>query len=371
MKLVQFGPQDRPVLVGSCSNGALDVSSRILPTLSRAQRGRSTPCGQTGGTGGRTPAHRSLPFPVDGHSSETSYLNSRRGPGRDERRHGRLPRGAVLPFPGRGHRRTRAARRSAPLDVIIAENARNADSDSAIPERGPRPDFPLDERSGSCRRASTRWSPSCGRRLAADPCSSSRDHDSLVVNAGAFRGATRREGISRPPISALRRPQALHHNLGHAARYFGSRPIRLRPPGRRPRTERRGEHFRAVMAEGARGIGAAYPASFFRAELAATSTASSSGSRTAPSAIRAPGRRDLCRKLDRNDRVVGAMLLCAAHGLPVLHRRDYRARCASPPRRGRRIWEADCRFAPRRSRGAWTPSSARPPPRSRRSLDAA
>ncbi len=261
---------------------------------------------------------------------------------------------AVLPFLAAGIAERARRGDPRPLDIIIAENARNADRsfrDSLSAALGPA--FPLDERVGIVQASIDKMVPLMREAdLAADPLQLfAEDHDSLVVNACAFRGGVPAvKGIvAAADIGAYVDRKLFIHNLGHAATaYFGYAAdqgvVLLADALALNGVE---AAVRAVMAEGAAAIGAAYPASFSAPELAThvDGLIVRFKNRALGDTVHRVGR-DLTRKLDRNDRVVGAMLLCAAHGLPCPSiAAAYRAalRFAAPDEEGR-LWEADGRF---------------------------
>lgn len=230
----------------------------------------------------------------------------------------------VLPFIAAGIREREKNGRRAPLNIIIAENARGADAyfrSTLEGELGP--SFPLDERVGIVQASIDKMVPLMrAEDLASDPLQLfAEDHDSLVVNALGFRGPVPRLGglVLADDIGAYVDRKLFMHNLGHAATaYLGfaadpSVPLlvdALALPG----VER---GVRSAMADSAEALLAEYPTAFSRAELAdhIDDLIARFKNRSLGDTVHRVGR-DLYRKLDRNDRVVGAMLLCAKAGLP-------------------------------------------------------
>ena len=261
---------------------------------------------------------------------------------------------AVLPFLAAGIAERARRGNEHPIDIIIAENARNADDyfrDTLATALGPA--FPLEERVGIVQASIDKMVPLMREAdLATDPLQLfAEDHDSLVVNAGAFRGGVPQVAglVPTADIRAYVDRKLFIHNLGHAATaYFGY----VADPGvvllaDALALEGVEDSVRAVMAEAAAAIVAAYPRSFSEPVLAdhVDDLLVRFKNRALGDTVHRVGR-DLPRKLDRNDRIVGAMLLCAVHGLPCpAIAAAYRAglRFSAPDEDGR-IFEADVRF---------------------------
>jgi mannitol-1-phosphate 5-dehydrogenase len=250
---------------------------------------------------------------------------------------GALPK--ILPVIARGLEERRRISPDRPLDIIIAENVRDAAElfRTALRENlGP--SYPLDRLAGLVETSIGKMVPIMrSEDLARDPLQLfAEEYETLIVDKLGFRG----QGQVPPESgSALQGPAipALHpvddiaayvdrklfiHNMGHAAAaYLGYRadPARalLADALALPEVER---DVRLAMEESAAALALEYPRAYTPADLAAhiEDLLFRFKNRALGDTVHRVGR-DLPRKLSRDDRVVGAMLLCAKRGLPFQH----------------------------------------------------
>ena len=243
----------------------------------------------------------------------------------------------VLPLIAGGLRERRRLYGDRPLDIIIAENAREAPAlFRTVLARELGPSWPPETLAGLVGIVET----SIGKMVplmraedtAAGPLSLFAEaYETLIVDAHAFRGPVPRIGSILPvePIEAYVDRKLFMHNLGHAAAaYLGSRalaaagrsaagysgepalPAVLALPGVE-------EAARNAMNESAAALLKEYPGVFGAEELAAhIDDLLARFKNTALNDTVFRVGRDIRRKLGREDRITGAMLLCAKHGLP-------------------------------------------------------
>ena len=211
-----------------------------------------------------------------------------------------------------------------PLDIIIAENARGADEfywKTLAAALGPA--YPLAERVGLVETSIGKMVPIMrAEDLAVDPLQVfAEEYEELILDGRGFRGAVPAVAGLKPvdDIRAYVDRKLFVHNLGHAATaYFGFAadpaaaliPDALALPGVEAAVRR-------AMGEAADALAAEYPAAFTRADLAAhvDDLLFRFKNRALGDTVHRVGR-DLYRKLGREDRLVGAMLLCARRRLP-------------------------------------------------------
>lgn len=237
--------------------------------------------------------------------------------------------GAIIPLIARGLEGRYRSRPDWPLDFIIAENAPGADRlfrEGLTRELGP--EYPLERLVGLVETSIGKMVPIMrAEDLAHDPLQVfAEDYETLILDKRAFRGPL--PGSTGPwpdsiqlvdDIRAFVARKLYLHNLGHAAvayTGFAMNPSlvyiaeAVRIPAVRDRTL-------AAMQESAAALLAQYPHAYSRRDLDdhIENLLDRFGNRALGDTIYRVGR-DLYRKLDREDRLVGAMRLCAAHGLP-------------------------------------------------------
>ncbi len=211
-----------------------------------------------------------------------------------------------------------------PLDIIIAENARGADllfSRTIAELLGP--SYAMDTLVGLVETSIGKMVPIMrAEDLAADPLQVFAEaYESLIVDAVGFKGPIPQVSGLVPVknIAAYVDRKLFVHNLGHAATaYLGYAqksyttliPDALAIPGVE-------KSVRGVMAESCAALADEYPDAYTRKELDehVEDLISRFKNRALGDTVHRVGR-DLYRKLGREDRVVGAMLLCAKRGLP-------------------------------------------------------
>jgi mannitol-1-phosphate 5-dehydrogenase len=235
---------------------------------------------------------------------------------------GALPR--LLPVIGQGLRKRWALKPERPLDIIIAENARHApELFRTILGTELGPEYPLEKLVGMVETSIGKMVPLMRPEdLAADPLLLfAEEYETLIVDRQGFRGPL-------PDIPALYPVDAIAayvdrklfiHNLGHAAAaYLGYRadPEKkllcevLELPGV-------AEGTRDAMEEAADALVLEYPAAYSRPDLSGhiADLLLRFRNRALGDTVYRVGR-DLQRKLGRDDRLLGAMLLCARHQRP-------------------------------------------------------
>jgi mannitol-1-phosphate 5-dehydrogenase len=237
---------------------------------------------------------------------------------------------ALLPLVAAGLKaRLSPAAPARPLDILIAENDREAPGffrTTLAKTLGP--SYPLDALAGIVGTSIGKMVPLMrGADLARDPLLLfAEEYETLIVDRRAFRGDIPGVPALSPvsPIAAYIDRKIFIHNLGHAATaYLGARalardgaapgttiPQVLALPGVAAKVRR-------AMGESARALLAEYPGVFSGEELALYIEDLLSRFRNAAlgDTVHRVGR-DLGRKLAREDRLTGAMLLCAGHALP-------------------------------------------------------
>lgn len=211
-----------------------------------------------------------------------------------------------------------------PLNIVIAENARGAEvvfSSQLRRELGP--DYPFEERVGLVETSIGKMVPLLRPEdLATDPLRVfAEEYEELILDGRAFRGPIPAVPGLLPveDIGAFVDRKLFIHNLGHAATaYLGFAadpgvlliPEALALPGVE-------KGVRAAMGEAADALAVEHPAAYTREDLQGhlEDLLRRFRNRALGDTVHRVGR-DLPRKLDREDRLVGAMLLCARRGLP-------------------------------------------------------
>lgn len=235
---------------------------------------------------------------------------------------GALPH--VLPVLAAGLAAREAAGNTRPLDIIFAENIRNV-ADFARTELARRlpAGFPLESRVGFVESSIGKMVPIMKQAdLARDPLwVFGEAYNTLILDAQGFRNGV-------PPVKDIKAVANIRayvdrklfiHNLGHAAAaYFGF----MAHPEREMlwevlEDERVVAAVRAAMEQAAVALHAEYGDDLPREELTAhiDDLLGRFRNRALGDTVFRVGR-DLQRKLHRDDRVVGAMLLAAKHNLP-------------------------------------------------------
>jgi len=235
---------------------------------------------------------------------------------------GALPK--IIPVIARGLAEREKRTPGRPLDLVIAENARGAVvlfRSALASELGP--SYPLSALVGLVETSIGKMVPLMrAEDLADDPLQVfAEEYETLIMDGKAFRGPVPRIPGLHPvdDIRAYVDRKLFIHNLGHAAvAYLGYRADpsvvllvdALRLPGITAGA-------RAAMDEAADALAAEYPAAYSRAELAVhiDDLLFRFSNRALGDTVHRVGR-DLYRKLDREDRLAGALLLLARRGLP-------------------------------------------------------
>ena len=284
----------------------------------------------------------------------------------------------VLPVIAKGLALRRKQKGDLPLDIIIAENDREAPalfrsvlSDLLGPE------YPLDTLVGLAETSIGKMAPIMKTAdLAEDPLQLfAEEYETLIVDRKAFRGPLPviPELCPVDPIAAYVDRKLFIHNLGHAAAaYLGYAAFTELPPENQqplntnkcgikeisftvpealtlPKVE---ENVRQAMNEAADALVLEYPKSIFSGSYSREDLDKyiedlifRFKNRALGDTVHRVGR-DLYRKLAREDRITGAMLLCAKHNLPFKTiAKVYRAALdfAAPAENGR-LFPADEEF---------------------------
>ena len=226
--------------------------------------------------------------------------------------------------PGPKTRRPGTRPAARPLDIIIAENIRNGADFFRSSLAGHLPeDFPLDDVLGLVETSIGKMVPIMREEdLEHDPLwVFAEEYNTLIVAGGGFKGPLPDVPGLKPVknITAYVDRKLFIHNLGHAAAaYLGYR--------RNPDWDyiweplEDGEVYaetRRAMEEAAAALNAEYPADLPQADLEEhiDDLLTRFRNRALGDTVYRVGR-DLNRKLGRNDRLVGAMLLAEKHSLP-------------------------------------------------------
>jgi mannitol-1-phosphate 5-dehydrogenase len=230
----------------------------------------------------------------------------------------------ALPFLYPGIARGLRQRQGRPLDIILAENLRNAASivrsglRQALPD-----DFPLDAAVGLVETSIGKMVPIMTEtQRREDPLwVFAEAYNTLILDALAFKNPIPAiPGLApKRNITAYVDRKLFVHNLGHAAvSYLGHLydPYLTYIWQVTEITELR-EMAQAAMEESARALCVAYPDDFTEAELGEhiEDLLRRFRNRALGDTVFRVGR-DLLRKLSREDRIIGAMLFDQAHGIP-------------------------------------------------------
>jgi mannitol-1-phosphate 5-dehydrogenase len=235
---------------------------------------------------------------------------------------GALP--AVLPMIAKGLKDRFKSDPKRPLDIIIAENARNAPDlfrTALAKELGPK--YPLEQLVGLVETSIGKMVPIMGKEyLAQDPLQLfAEEYETLIVDKRGFRGPIPDIPGLYPvdTINAYVDRKLFVHNLGHAAAaYLGYRAAPEK--GLIPEVLRIPEveaGVRKAMNEAADALVLEYPGAYSRQDLTdhIEDLLGRFKNQALGDTVHRVGR-DLPRKLSRDDRLVGAMLLCAQKKVP-------------------------------------------------------
>jgi mannitol-1-phosphate 5-dehydrogenase len=233
-----------------------------------------------------------------------------------------LPR--ILPMIAQGLRERFRANKDRPLDIIIAENVRNASAlfrSGLTAELGP--GYPLDRLVGLVETSIGKMVPTMKTAdLQQDPLQLfAESYETLIVDKGAFRGSLPDIAGFHPvdTIDAYVDRKLFIHNMGHAAAaYLGYQAA----PEKTALAEvlaigKVESGVRQAMNEAADALAREYADVYDRQELAEhiEDLLERFKNKALGDTVHRVGR-DLPRKLSREDRLIGAMLLCIKHGLP-------------------------------------------------------
>ncbi|MDL2229271.1 mannitol-1-phosphate 5-dehydrogenase [Treponema sp. OttesenSCG-928-L16] len=236
---------------------------------------------------------------------------------------------AIFPVIAEGLRRRCVPQRhealpAKPLNIIIAENIRGAKAlfrTALSKELGP--GCPLKDLAGLVETSIGKMVPIMrAEDLAADPLQLfAEEYETLIVDRKGFIGELPKiNGLwAVENIEAYVDRKLFIHNLGHAAAaYLGCKADPSKPLIAEvmavPELERA---VRKAMNEAADALAAEYPDAYGRDDLAEhiDDLVKRFANRALGDTVYRVGR-DLSRKLGRDDRITGAMLLCAKRGLP-------------------------------------------------------
>jgi mannitol-1-phosphate 5-dehydrogenase len=241
--------------------------------------------------------------------------------------------GGILPLIARGLEKREARR---PLDIIIAENARDAPHlFRTVLSKELGPAYSLNTMVGIVETSIGKMVPIMhSEDLAADPLLLfAEEYETLIVDKQGFRGPIPAIKALCPvePIAAYVDRKLYIHNLGHAAAaYLGYRSLAQSGKDTRPCLQLRTasipqvlalpgieDEVRKTMNQSANALLQEYPGVFSRNDLSChIEDLLSRFKNTALGDTVYRVGRDLRRKLGRDDRLTGAMLLCAKHALP-------------------------------------------------------
>jgi mannitol-1-phosphate 5-dehydrogenase len=232
----------------------------------------------------------------------------------------------ILPVIAAGLEKRRQRNGERPLDIIIAENAREApELFRTVLSKELGGGYPLDRLVGIVETSIGKMVPIMRKEdLASDPLVLfAEEYETLIVDKRGFKGPIPDIEALCPvePIEAYVDRKLFIHNLGHAAAaYLGYRAL---ASGVRTATIPRAlalpgieAGVRQAMNQSAAALLAEYPGVFGKQDLFSHIEDLISRFKNAALAdtIHRVGR-DLPRKLSRDDRLTGAMLLCAKHRL--------------------------------------------------------
>jgi len=228
----------------------------------------------------------------------------------------------ILPVIARGLVERQKRTPSKPLDIIIAENARGADAffrETLARELGP--EYPLGALVGLVETSIGKMVPIMrAEDLAVDPLQVfAEEYEELILDGRGFRSSVPAVAGLHPvdEIEAYVDRKLFVHNLGHAsAAYLGflaNPKVVYLPQALQLEGVEKGA--RAAMMEGCAALAEAYPHAYNTRELEAHVEDLILRFRNTAlgDTIHRVGR-DLYRKLDREDRMAGAMRLCSRQG---------------------------------------------------------
>ncbi|GHU15686.1 mannitol-1-phosphate 5-dehydrogenase [Spirochaetia bacterium] len=235
---------------------------------------------------------------------------------------GALP--SVLPVLARGLEKRFKKNAERPLDIIIAENVRNAPElfrDVLMRELGP--NYPFSRLVGLVETSIGKMVPLAPKEyLAKDPLGLfAEEYETLILDKRGFRlPIPEIPGLCpREPIEAFVDRKLFVHNLGHAAAaylgYQGNPMERFIPSVLKRKEVEAG--VRAAMLEAVQALALEYPQAYNMQELLdhVDDLILRFKNSSLGDTVHRVGR-DLPRKLSREDRLIGAMLLCARRNLP-------------------------------------------------------
>ncbi|MDR2785070.1 MAG: mannitol-1-phosphate 5-dehydrogenase [Treponema sp.] len=234
----------------------------------------------------------------------------------------------ILPVIAAGLDKRRRRYGERPLDIIIAENSREApELFRTVLSKELGDSYPLDRLVGIVETSIGKMVPIMRKEdLTSDPLLLfAEEYETLIVDKRSFKGPIPDIKSLCPvePIKAYVDRKLFIHNLGHAATaYFGYRSKDLGDPRIAaisrvldlPGIE---HNVRQAMNQSAEALLVEYPGVFGRQDLSHHIDGLISRFKNVALAdtVHRVGR-DIPRKLGRDDRLTGAMLLCAKHGLP-------------------------------------------------------
>jgi mannitol-1-phosphate 5-dehydrogenase len=232
----------------------------------------------------------------------------------------------ILPVIARGLAERQKRTPGKPLDIIIAENARGADAffrETLARELGP--DYPLEALVGLVETSIGKMVPIMrAEDLAVDPLQVfAEEYEELILDGRGFRSSVPAVAGLHPveEIEAYVDRKLFVHNLGHASAaylgYLADPKVVFLPQALRMEGVEKGA--RAAMMEGCAALAEAYPHAYSTRELEAHVEDLILRFRNTAlgDTVHRVGR-DLYRKLDREDRLAGAMRLCARQGKPFV-----------------------------------------------------
>ncbi|MDR1175635.1 MAG: mannitol-1-phosphate 5-dehydrogenase [Treponema sp.] len=232
----------------------------------------------------------------------------------------------ILPVIAAGLKKRRQHSGERPLDIIIAENAREApELFRTVLSKELGGGYPLDRLVGIVETSIGKMVPIMRKEdLASDPLLLfAEEYETLIVDKRGFKGPIPDIEALCPvePIEAYVDRKLFIHNLGHAAAaylgYRASGDFRGATIARVLALPGIEDAVRLAMNQSAEALSAEYPGVFSKQDLSRhieDLVARFKNTALADTVHRVG--RDLPRKLSRDDRLTGAMLLCAKHHLP-------------------------------------------------------
>ncbi|WP_010254734.1 mannitol-1-phosphate 5-dehydrogenase [Treponema primitia] len=230
----------------------------------------------------------------------------------------------VLPVLARGLEKRFKKDPERPLDIIIAENDRSApELFRNILTRELGPEYPFSRLVGLVETSIGKMVPLMRKEdLAEDSLRLfAEEYETLILDKKGFKGPLPEIAGLCPvePIEAYVDRKLFVHNLGHAATAYLGYQKDPREPFISGALKLEGveQGVRAAMNEAADALVLEYPKSYSRQDLRdhIEDLLSRFKNSALGDTVHRVGR-DLRRKLSREDRLVGAMLLCAKHNVP-------------------------------------------------------